>query len=114
MTPLLSIFLPIRLKTPNLQEHWAVKHRRNQRIKWIIWAELGKYSRPDKINKVRFVKIGGRHMDDDNFIYSLKFVRDTFCSWLVPGKAPGQADGKIKCEYEQVKGKPAGVRIEVY
>jgi len=64
---------------------------------------------------VKLRRIGVKALDYDNLVYSLKQARDTTASFLIPGKAPGQADGsaEITWIYEQEKRDYYGIQIEI-
>jgi len=65
---------------------------------------------------IKITRLAVRMMDDDNFIFASKFLRDEICGLLRPEKARGQADGDklIKFEYLQEKSKEHNVRIEIF
>jgi hypothetical protein len=46
---------------------------------------------------------------------SMKWIEDAVCDLLVPGLAPGRADGdkRITTQYKQEKGQNFGIRIEI-
>lgn len=109
----LSKTIPIEVKSPNVQEHWSKKHKRNK-----IHAALIKYYMPELLEisppcKISFIRIGTRMLDDDNLIFSFKGVRDS-CVSLITGKKRGigDEDPKFTFDYSQEKGEPS-VKIEV-
>jgi len=64
---------------------------------------------------VRFTRIAPRKIDEDNFLPGLKYVRDAIADYLIPGLAPGRADGdeRIQWIYEQRKGTTHEVALEI-
>jgi len=102
--------IPIRIvSSANLKEHWAKKYAREKKQK----ETIGLFVKPllDKISlpvNITLRRIAPRALDDDNLSYSLKAHRDYICSLIIPGLAPGRADGNgvIKIVYEQEKGLP--------
>lgn len=56
-----------------------------------------------------------RLWDETNYIYSCKGVQDSIADLLIPGLAPGRADGSkdITWVYKQEKSKIKGVRIQI-
>jgi hypothetical protein len=108
----LKIFLPIRLQTPNIKEHWSKTYRRNKRqaktVALTCKQQLATYKLPVTITLVR---IATRTMDYDNMVYSFKAIRDCISSLLLPDLKPGQADGHsgIKFEYRQNKQTRKGI-----
>lgn len=108
--------IPIILVTPNTQEHWTAKHRRNKRIfslisrKWIF--EKAKVTLPCIITLTRY---GPRLWDEDNNIYSCKSLRDTLTQLIFPDKTRGHGDNnpQIQWIYKQEKSKQKGIRIQI-
>jgi hypothetical protein len=110
-------FFPIVLiNEGNARDHWAVKHKRNKRQQKIITLTW-KADRPEITLPctVTLTKIGLRDWDEDNLIYSFKAIRDIIADLILPGKAPGQADGdkRFTWKYAQRKEKIYGVEIDI-
>ena len=114
-----SANFPFRLVSPNVQEHWSKRHRRNKKQAAVLkawWTTLKEKPAPPCL--VCLTRYATREMDLDNFIFSAKGIRDILGSLLLPGLAPGQADNKkhgIKFEYEQKKGatKTHSLKIDI-
>jgi len=65
--------------------------------------------------KVTMTRISPREYDDDNLTSSMKEIRDKVADWLIPGLAPGRADSdeRITWVYEQRKGQPKEIALEI-
>lgn len=112
---MLELFIPVKTVSElNVREHWSVKSARVKRQKINVWAEWYK-ARPviEFPCEVTLIRQSMRFLDDDNLQGSLKAIRDQVADCLIPGLAPGRADGdpKIKWHYSQEKGKPQGVKV---
>lgn len=68
--------------------------------------------------KVILTRISPRELDvGDNLPASMKYIRDQLAELIHPGAGAGQGDGNksgITWEYDQIKGKPQQVKIEIY
>lgn len=114
-----SATFPFRIVSPNVQEHWTKRHKRNKKqalILWGWWNGLGTKPQPPCI--VTITRIAPKSFDDDNMTSAAKGLRDILADLLRPGFAPGQADGKvsgISWVYTQEKGLPKQylLRIEI-
>lgn len=114
----------------NIQrEHWKIKKNRHDAQQWLIESYMDKYLFfvPGTTNNgeagyydshepeeylpclITITRIAPRALDWDNLLYSLKWITDGICGRLIPGLAPGRADGdkRISIQYGQEKG---GVR----
>jgi len=107
---MIKINVPIRLETVNIKKHWAMLMRKNRVNAMIVRAFLKQNASVDILPcKATMVRIAPRFLDTDNLYASFKGIRDTVADWLIPGLAPGRADGSkdIEWAYEQRK---AGVK----
>jgi hypothetical protein len=100
--------IPIRIVSEaNVMEHWRKKHKRKQQQKLMINFSLyGHKILPPC--KVILTRIAPRRLDDeDNLRMALKAAKDFVADLLIPGMAPGRADGMewISWEFKQEKGK---------
>jgi hypothetical protein len=103
----------------NLSEHWSKTHKRHkvqdEHIFVLFKNEKPNISLPCHI---KLSRIAPRELDFDNLTGSLKAVRDSVASYIIPGLAPGRADGdkQITWEYNQEKGKVReyAVKIEIF
>lgn len=107
---------PIVLITPNTQEHWTKRHRRNKVIYQIISRKWNIYKPKIELPcTIILTRLGPRAWDDDNHVYSQKSVRDTIVQLILPGKARGQGDNNplITWVYKQEKSKVKQIRIQI-
>lgn len=132
---MIEISLPIRLQSPNVQEHWTKKHKRNKRMAQAVGYALNShpaahYARnclrmlyPHDYEdwqackpsiEVDLCRFGPKTMDYDNLVYAFKPIRDCLSGWFYPDMEPGQADGLqiFKFNYLQEKGK-YGIKIDI-
>lgn len=58
--------------------------------------------RRGKIGRVCLIALRNRELDDDNLASSYKHLRDAIADSLLPGLAPGAADGLFRWECHQV------------
>ena len=125
---MIDIKLPLRIPSPNSKEHWTKTHKRNKRIKVAVGFSLKTHRNiakieqfvsmntrvPDNTKKIviSLIRSGMRNLDYDNFVFSMKPVRDAVSSYFFPHLAAGQADGLeiFKFIYLQEKGS-AGIKI---
>lgn len=113
----IMISIPIKTVSPNVSEHWRVKHKRNQLHRCLIKLELSKIKKPTLPCIVVMRRIGAKLLDEeDNLRMALKCPKDVISDWLVPGLAPGRADGdkRITWKYEQEVGRPNSLQLEIY
>lgn len=112
-----SVRIPIRLvSTPNVHEHWRAKWKRESTQKKIVRLMLNPLRRSVILPcTVTFIKEGPRTLDDDNFIASLKHIRDEVADWLIPGQRKGHTDSdpRISWVYRQEKSKTYALLIEI-
>lgn len=55
-----------------------------------------------KVGRLQLIALRNRLLDDDNLAASYKHLRDAIADSLIPGLAPGAADGWFRWEYGQV------------
>lgn len=132
---MIDISLPIRLQSPNIQEHWTKRHKRNKKMAQAIGYALNSHPAAQYARKclwmlypqdcedwgplapsieVSLTRFGPKVLDYDNMVYAFKPIRDCVCSWFYPELAAGQADGieVFKFNYLQEKGK-YGIKINI-
>lgn len=111
----MEVFAPIKLVSEaNRSEHWSKKSKRHRIQQWHVQCALINNKAPKDLPcKITMIRQGGRVMDDDNLIYSFKWIRDQIADYLIPGKAKGQADSdpRLSWSYSQKKGSPPGILI---
>jgi hypothetical protein len=113
--PTICKTFPIRIVSPNVQEHWTKRHKRNKMlyllIKQLWWSDLARVETPCRIELIRK---GNRLLDGDNLVFSFKGIRDTLCQ-LITGKRRGIGDDgpEFTWVYTQKKSKIYEVEIEI-
>jgi len=113
---MIEMTLPIKLVSPNIQEHWTKRHKRNKSNDWTIRANWLKMSPIVYLPCiVVLTRLAPRKYDEDNLIASFKGVRDSIADLLNPGLAKGQADSSkdIEWQYKQERSKTIGIRIQI-
>lgn len=111
------IEIPMRLMSEaNTHQHWRKKYERTKRqqkaVKLMWLAQRPSIGLPCKVVLIRK---GPRELDFSNLVYAFKGVQDSVADLIIPGLAPGQADGPnrgIEWGYAQEKGL-YGIRIEI-
>lgn len=109
--------IPLRtVSEANANEHWGRKYARVQiqkaKIKLLFWPPI--YLSHQKLT-IKLTRIGRRELDGDNLQSALKHVRDAVADKLIPGLAPGRADGdpRLTWEYNQCRANEYSVFIEI-
>lgn len=99
----------------NCTDAWPERHARAKAQKQLIFAQW----RSEKPNitlpcEITLTRISPRELDEDNLPPAFKFIRDALASLIIPGLAPGRADGdkRIKWRYAQEKG-PLSIRVQI-
>lgn len=101
-----SVVLPIiAISEANSRDHWATKAKRVRLHRMAAKTLCPAYPLPCL---VRLVRIAPRALDDDNNASALKATRDGIADKL----GVNDRDPRVKWEYAQEKGKPAGVLVE--
>lgn len=113
----MSLYLPIRLVSPNRQEHWSKRHKRNKILQLLVNSEYNKLEvKPSLPCHIHITRIAPRQLDLDNYIASAKGLIDRLADKLIPGLPSGRADGdpRLSFSYSQERGKPKeyAVRVE--
>lgn len=115
--PWVQIRLPIRLVSEaNNTEHWTKKRKRKLQQQKMIGYLLNSQERPPYFPVlVTLTRISPRWLDSDNLQMAFKSIRDCVSNWLIPGKAPGQADSdkRIQWHYMQEKGQPKEYAVQI-
>lgn len=103
--------LPLEIQSPNIKEHWSKIYARNNRNKdrlQTVWSSIKYKPTPPctvSLQRLYNPSIHQKLWDEDNYSSALKGIRDIIADFLVPGKAPGQADNLkhgIKFQYDQL------------
>jgi len=110
--------LPIKtVNEANSREHWTKKAKRHTKQKDAI-----KYSLANHLDDsclpctIKLTRIAPRKLDQwDNLPMAFKWILDSLCSILIPGKAIGQSDSdkRIQVRYDQIRGVPHEYAIEI-
>ena len=116
-----KIDLTIPIKTvseANSSEHWSAKHKRHKAQKTNIALALNSALSQQQVVlpcRIKLTRISPRFLDDDNLVSAFKHIRDYIANILIPGMRMGFADSstKLSWEYDQVKGSPQAIRIEI-
>lgn len=101
-------------------EHWTEKHARHKRQQDAVYLAMNQIKQQMKISLpciVKMTRYASQYLDaDDNLRISLKWIKDYIAAMLTNDFVPGRADSdkRIKWEYDQVKSKEYGVKIEIY
>ena len=111
---IISKSLPIQLQSPNVQEHWTKKQKRNHvhalLIKQHMLRDVTEIGLPCKITLERS---GKRLMDYDNYVFSCKGIRYTLAQFIFQKRRGiGDNDPRIEWIYKQIKG-DISLRIEI-
>lgn len=110
--------LRVKSEMNGTREHYHAKAKRTkaQKVDTTLALNGGGFNyraqlRAAKRVRVRFTRIGGKTMDDDNCVSAFKFIRDAVAQWL------GRDDGpKSGVEWVMPIGQETGsfgVRIEI-
>ncbi len=110
----LDITLPLKtVSAANAREHWAARHRRvaDERMAVRLGFSGQNVMNPPCFDSVvvKFTRLGGRRLDDDNLRSAMKGVRDAVAEWL---QVDDGSDVAV-WEYGQEPGGPFGVRIQI-
>lgn len=103
-----EMILPIYLRSEgNNSDFWARKKLRHDKQKKLTNSGLEKIkNKPELPCKITLTRVAPRKLDFDNLAFAFKWILDTVCAYLVPGKRPGRADSdeRISVNYSQQKG----------
>lgn len=104
---MIRIETEIKLTSPNVKKHHMVEYSNNKKKKTAIRCllNLEKHNMPNLPVHVRITRQCKRQFDWDNFVSACKPIRDTIADFIIPGKAPGQADSSLDIywHYDQEK-----------
>ncbi len=104
--------------SPNQKKHWAEEYKNNSLKNTIVKMYLNNldlFENDEEPIDICMTRVAPKRFDEDNFIFSCKALRDCIADHLLPGLAPGRADGdeKLKFVYDQRKGSPGEYALEV-
>jgi hypothetical protein len=111
------------------REHWTIKKKRHDAQQFLIDSYMNHkvftLHTTCSINtiepeewlpcRITLARIAPRSLDEDNLLYSLKWVRDAISDNLIPGLAKGRADGdkRLEFKYNQEKGRPREYALKI-
>ena len=114
-----TIEIPMLLPSlANISGHWTkiAKIKKNQKnLVHLFMSPYVHIFHYMKHYNIKMTRISPRQLDPDNLISAFKAITDAVASFLRPGLKPGRADG-LDCftfSYDQEKGKPSVVKIEI-
>jgi hypothetical protein len=118
MTICLAIPIYTKSEANCSESHWVKRRRAKEQKQWVrvsfVKAQFEDFEGilPCHIKLTRYAP---RSLDSDNLPVSMKYVRDEIADILLPGLAPGRADGSdlFTWEYAQVKSKMYFVKVEI-
>jgi hypothetical protein len=119
MELILQTELPIKtVSEANCSEHWTKKHKRHisqkEMVSWFFKPLRSQIFLPCHI---KLIRISPRRLDkDDNLPCSFKWIKDEIAAQLTGYLTPGRADEdpRITWSYDQEKGTPQRIRLEIY
>ncbi len=113
----LTMILDIKTVTPNLYEHYMKRNARVKEHKNKISKMLLPYVPVIQMPcTIKFIRLAPKFIDfHDNLPYSFKAIADSVTSEIIQDFRPGRADSNkgFTFEYDQVKSKVYGVKIEI-
>lgn len=102
---MIRIETEVKLTSPNVKQHYMQQYSKNKKIKAAIGCllNLERHNLPPLPVHVHLTRYCKRSFDWDNFVTACKPIRDTIADFIIPGKAPGQADSSpdIYWHYDQ-------------
>lgn len=110
----IDITLPIiTVSETNSHEHWSHKIKRHKKQQQLVRLALNGKELPQLPCTVTLIRHSFGVMDDDGLPAAFKWLRDAIADKILPGMAPGRADGdpRIKWRYDQHKVRPSGIRV---
>lgn len=119
MQKIIEWHLPIKtVSEANSSEHWTKKHKRHKAQQWAIWIEFTKIENKIPLPcYVKLTRVSPRFLDiGDNLPCAFKWIKDSIATHLTGISAYGRADDckEITWEYDQEKGKPQSVKVEIF
>lgn len=103
-----TVFIPVRtVSESNAHEHWRVRQKRAKEQRAFAKMFVAGSPRLPMPIMAKLSRVSPRLLDDDNLRGALKHVRDGIAdAYGVDDRGPS-----IKWEYDQRKGKEAGVEV---
>jgi hypothetical protein len=114
----IAITLPIRTMSPNQFEPWQKKYKREKNQKRaVVFSMIPVKKTIVPPVKLKFTRYAPGWLDaHDNLPMSMKKIVDQTCAEIVNDFVPGRADSYdcFTFEYDQIKSKKYGVKIEIF
>lgn len=114
---MIKVETELKLISPNVKLHYMTLYKKNKKIKNAIRLRLilEKHNLPELPVHVRLTRYSKKFYDWDNYISACKPIRDSVADFIIPGKAPGQADSSdmIYWHYYQEKSKDKKDRLKL-
>lgn len=98
----------IKVISPNVKKHFYILYSKNKKMRQVVrmLLNLEKHNLPSLPVCVRFIRVAKRLFDESNFIAACKGIQDEVADFLIPGKAPGQADSSPLISWYYLQEKP--------
>ncbi len=118
---MIRINAPIKLISPNKKMHHMILYKKEKSmkecIKFLLKVETTIPQHPPL--HVRLTRYSKKLFDWDNFISACKPIRDCVADFIIPGKAPGQADSSPDIYWHYIqeklkKGEQESLTVEIF
>jgi hypothetical protein len=118
---MIRINAPIKLISPNKKFHHMTLYKKQKKMTEPLKFMLNLEKRNLELLPVhvRITRYSKKEFDWDNYITACKPIRDCIADFIIPGKAPGQADSSpdIYWHYYQEKlkkGENENILVEIF
>ena len=97
--------LLLKLSSANVLGHWSKRYALNKKHSAQVRAQCHDIKSIELPCTITLTRESPKLMDYDNYVFACKHLVDVIADMLIPGLAPGRADGdkRLKFVYEQVK-----------
>ena len=118
----IDFIVPIRLISElNNFDHWAKKRKRKKENCFFISSFFNVSTQGRNITlpcKIILTRLAPKVLDYDNLVAAFKGIRDCIADKIIPGLAPGRADGdpRLNWEYQQKEtyNREYAVQVQIY
>jgi len=99
--------LLLKLSSANVLGHWSKRYALNKKLSAQVRAQCNDIKKIELPCTIILTRESPKLMDYDNYVFACKHLVDVIADMIIPGLAPGRADGdkRLKFQYEQVKRK---------
>lgn len=99
--------LLLKLSSANVLGHWSKRYALNKKLSAQVRAQCHDIKKIELPCTIILTRESPKLMDYDNYVFACKHLVDVIADMIIPGLAPGRADGdkRLKFQYEQVKRK---------